>query len=205
MLPFPTDRRPRRLIQLLAGLVAFGSGISLMVKADLGLSPWMVFHQGVSVRSGLSLGTITVLTGIVVLLLWIPLGERWGVGTVLNVLIIGPVIDVVLALLPGADGALGWVYMVGGVVVIGFGSGLYIGAALGPGPRDGVMTGMARRGMSIRVARTIIEVTVLAIGWLLGGVAGLGTLVFAVLIGPSVQFFLPRFDLRPPLVVEVAS
>ncbi len=197
MLPFPSDRRPRRLVQLVLGLFAFGLGISLMVKADLGLSPWMVFHQGVSVRSGLSLGTITVLTGIVVLLLWIPLKERWGVGTVLNVLIIGPAIDIGLALLPDAPGLAGWIYMVGGVLIIGLGSGLYIGAALGPGPRDGVMTGLARKGLSIRVARTIIEVSVLGIGWLLGGVAGMGTLVFAVLIGPSVQFFLPRFDLRP--------
>lgn len=205
MLPFPIDRRPRRFVQLVLGLVAFGTGISMMVKADLGLSPWMVFHQGVSVRSGLSLGTVTVLTGLVVLLLWVPLRERWGVGTVLNVLIIGPVIDLGLAVFPDVSGVAGWFYMIGGVLVIGLGSGLYIGSALGPGPRDGVMTGLARRGMSIRVARTAMEVGVLAIGWLLGGVAGLGTLAFALLIGPSVQFFLPRFDLRPVEAVAVGS
>lgn len=197
MLPFPIDRRPRRFAQLLVGLVAFGLGISLMVRADLGLSPWMVFHQGVSVRTGLSLGTITVLTGIVVLLLWIPFRERWGVGTVMNVLVIGPVIDIGLSIIPEVSGIVGWAFMVGGVLTIGLGSGLYIGAAMGPGPRDGIMTGLARKGMSIRVARTIIELSVLGIGWLLGGVAGVGTAAFALLIGPSVQFFLRRFDLRP--------
>lgn len=205
MLPFPIDRRPRRFAQLLLGLVAFGTGISMMVKAHLGLSPWMVFHQGVSVRSGLSLGTVTVLTGLVVLLLWVPLRERWGVGTVLNVLVIGPVIDLGLSVFPDASGLAGWFYMIGGVLVIGLGSGLYIGSALGPGPRDGVMTGLARKGMSIRTARTAIEVGVLGIGWLLGGVAGLGTLAFALLIGPSVQFFLPRFDLRPIETVVAGS
>lgn len=197
MLPFPSDRRPRRFVQLLLGLTAFGLGISLMVRADLGLSPWMVFHQGMSVRSGLSLGTITVLTGFVVLLLWIPLRERWGIGTVMNVLVIGPVIDIGLGIIPEASGIARWAYMLGGVLTIGLGSGLYIGAAMGPGPRDGVMTGLARRGMSVRVARTIIELTVLGVGWLLGGVAGVGTAVFALLIGPSVQFFLRRLDLRP--------
>jgi uncharacterized membrane protein YczE len=197
MLPFPIDRRPRRFTQLLLGLTAFGLGISLMVRADLGLSPWMVFHQGVSVRTGLSLGTITVLTGMVVLLLWIPLRERWGVGTVMNVLVIGPVIDIGLSIIPEVSGLVGWAFMVGGVLTIGLGSGLYIGAAMGPGPRDGIMTGLARKGMSIRVARTIIELSVLGIGWLLGGVAGVGTAAFALLIGPSVQFFLRRFDLRP--------
>jgi len=157
----------------------------------------MVFHQGVSVRTGLSLGTITVFTGIVVLLLWIPLRERWGVGTVMNVLVIGPVIDIGLSIIPEVSGFVGWAFMVGGVLTIGLGSGLYIGAAMGPGPRDGIMTGLARKGMSIRVARTIIELSVLGIGWLLGGVAGVGTAAFALLIGPSVQFFLRRFDLRP--------
>jgi uncharacterized membrane protein YczE len=167
-----------------------------MVRANLGLSPWMVFHQGVSVRSGLSIGTITVLTGLGVLLLWIPLRERWGVGTVLNVMVIGPVLDGVLAVLPEASGLFGWVFMLGGVVTVGLGSGLYIGAAMGPGPRDGVMTGLARRGISVRAARTIIEVSVVVLGWVLGGSVGAGTLAFAVGIGPSVQFFLHRFDLR---------
>ena len=167
-----------------------------MVRANLGLSPWMVFHQGVSVRSGLSIGTITVLTGLGVLLLWIPLRERWGVGTVLNVMVIGPVLDGVLSVLPEASGLFGWVFMLGGVVTVGLGSGLYIGAAMGPGPRDGVMTGLARRGISVRAARTIIEVSVVVLGWLLGGSVGAGTLAFALGIGPSVQFFLHRFDLR---------
>jgi uncharacterized membrane protein YczE len=196
VLPFPSDRRPRRFAQLLLGLVLFGTGVAFMVRANLGLSPWMVFHQGVSVRSGLSIGTITVLTGLGVLLLWIPLRERWGVGTVLNVMVIGPVLDGVLAVLPEASGLFGWVFMLGGVVTVGLGSGLYIGAAMGPGPRDGVMTGLARRGISVRAARTIIEVSVVVLGWVLGGSVGAGTLAFAVGIGPSVQFFLHRFDLR---------
>lgn len=196
MLPFPSDRLPRRFTQLLIGLVLFGTGVAMMVRANLGLSPWMVFHQGVSVRSSLSIGTVTVLTGLGVLLLWVPLRERWGVGTVLNVMVIGPVLDGVLAVLPEASGFLGWVFMFGGVVTVGLGSGLYIGAAMGPGPRDGVMTGLARRGISVRAARTIIEVSVVALGWLLGGSVGAGTLAFALGIGPSVQFFLHRFDLR---------
>ncbi|NND83564.1 MAG: hypothetical protein HKN46_00275 [Acidimicrobiia bacterium] len=196
MLPFPSDRRPRRFAQLLLGLVLFGAGVALMVQANLGLSPWMVFHQGVSVRSGLSIGTITVLTGLGVLLLWIPLRERWGVGTVLNVMVIGPVLDGALAVIPEASGPIGWLFMLGGVVTVGLGSGLYIGAAMGPGPRDGVMTGLARRGISVRAARTIIEVSVVVLGFLLGGSVGAGTLAFAVGIGPSVQFFLRRFDLR---------
>lgn len=198
MLPFPRDRLARRFSQLLLGLVLFGTGVALMVRADLGLSPWMVFHQGVGVRAGLSIGTITVFTGLAVLLLWIPLRERWGVGTVLNVLVIGPVLDVVLAVLPEPHGVVSWGYMLGGVAVVGLGSGLYIGAAMGPGPRDGVMTGLSRRGISVRAARTLIEVTVLGVGWLLGGSAGAGTLAFALGIGPSVQFFLGRFDMRPP-------
>ncbi len=168
-----------------------------MVRADLGLSPWMVFHQGVSVRSSLSIGTVTVLTGLGVLLLWIPLRERWGVGTVLNVLVIGPVLDATLRILPESEGIAAWGFMVGGVIVVGLGSGLYIGAAMGPGPRDGVMTGLARRGISVRTARTTLEVAVLGVGWLLGGSVGAGTLAFALGIGPSVQYFLHRFDMRP--------
>ncbi|MEO6317185.1 MAG: hypothetical protein ABIP36_00225 [Acidimicrobiales bacterium] len=197
MLPFPpADELWRRLPRLLAGLALFGIGIGLMVQADLGLAPWDVLHQGVSNRTGVSMGVVTILTGVVVLLLWIPIRERWGLGTVLNVLVIGVVVDVTLALVD-APGAM-WQrvsFLVVGIYLFGPGSGLYIGAGLGPGPRDGLMTGLARRGRSVRVARTGIELTALAVGAALGGSVGAGTVAFALTVGPNVHWHLDRMTM----------
>ena len=179
---------PRRLRRLLTGLVAMGTGIGLMAGADLGLGPWDVLHQGLSHRTGLSLGTLNIAVGVVVLLLWVPLRQRPGIGTVLNVLVIGVVVDLTLALLPDLEHlAVRTATMLGGVVLMGVGSGLYIGAGLGPGPRDGLMTGVAARGHSVRSVRTALEVAVLVLGWALGGTVGVGTVVLAVAIGPLVQ------------------
>lgn len=200
MLPLPTYRFGRRLAQLLPGLMCFGTGVALMVRADLGLSPWQVFHQGVADKAGVAIGTVTILTGIVVLLAWIPLRERFGLGTILNVAIIGNMMNLALLALPDELGALSirLLAMFGGIVLIGLGSGLYIGAGMGPGPRDGLMTGLARRGLHIGGVRTGLEISVLAIGWILGGTIGLGTLAFALAIGPLIATFLPKLT-----VVEV--
>jgi uncharacterized membrane protein YczE len=200
MLPTPT--RPElkaRLPPLIIGLVLFGVGVAFMVVANLGLSPWEVLHQGISFRTGISIGTVAIITGVGVLLLWIPLHERIGIGTVLNVLIIGPVVDVSLWLLPDQVDMmwLRWALMVGGTVIIALGSGLYIGAGLGPGPRDGLMTGLATKGINVAVARIGIEIAVLIIGHFLGGTVGIGTLVFAFSVGPLVAFFLPMFSMKP--------
>ena len=185
-----------RLPRLMTGLTLCGLGIALMVAADLGLGPWDVLHQGISEQVGIPIGTVGILVGFVVLLLWVPMRQRMGIGTVLNVLWIGAVIDLVLLVLdtPGND-ALRWVYMVVGAFLFGPGSGYYIGAGLGPGPRDGLMTGIARRGFSVRSVRTGIELGVLAIGWALGGSVGIGTVLFALTIGPNVHFFLDRLSL----------
>ena len=194
----------RRIPRLLGGLVLCGIGIALMVRADLGLGPWDVLHQGLSDLTGIPIGTVTILVGLVVLLAWLPLRERLGVGTVLNVLIIGTVVDVVMLVVDTPDQlALRWAFLLLGVFLFGPGSGLYIGAGLGPGPRDGLMTGIARRGHSIRVVRTGIELSALALGWALGGTLGVGTILFALTIGPNVHFFLDRLripDEREPHV-----
>lgn len=185
----------KRLLRLVLGLVLFGVGAGLMIEADLGNSPWTVFHQGLSVTFGLSIGTWTVLAGVAVLLLWIPLRERYGLGTLLNVLMIGPVIDATTALVPTPTTMLSRGLLLGaGVVAIGAASGYYIGSHLGPGPRDGLMTAIAARGPSVRATRFSIEASVLAVGWLLGGRVGVGTLVFTIAIGPLVQFFLRRLE-----------
>ena len=185
-----------RLPALLAGLVCFGVGIALMAAAGVGLGPWEVLNQGISRHTGLAMGTVSILLGVPILLLWIPLGEYPGIGTALNVLVIGTATNLVLPLLPEPSQLpLQLVMMLAGVVTIGLGSGLYLGTHLGPGPRDGLMTGMhARFGWSIRRARTAVEVTVLVIGFLLGGTVGIGTLVFAFGIGPIVQLFLRFLD-----------
>ncbi|MFP4310702.1 MAG: YczE/YyaS/YitT family protein [Nitriliruptoraceae bacterium] len=186
----------RRVPRLLGGLVLCGVGIAVMVAADLGLGPWDVLHQGLSRRSGIPIGTTAILVGLLVLALWFPLRERPGLGTVLNVLIIGLVIDLVLLLLATPDDLwLRWVLMLAGPVLFAVGSGYYIGAGLGPGPRDGVMTGLARRGVPVGLARLLLELTVLAAGWLLGGTVGPGTLAFALGIGPLVHVVLPRLTL----------
>jgi len=200
MLPTPTKKElTARLPRLIVGLVLFGVGIAMMVIANLGLSPWEVMHQGISRHTGIPIGTVGIMTGIIVLLLWIPLKERIGIGTMLNVILIGLVVDASLWLLPETIETmwLRWVLMLGGTVVIAFGSGLYIGAGLGPGPRDGLMTGLARKGLNIGVARAGIEITVLVIGYFLGGTVGIGTLVFAFGVGPLVAIFLPMFTMTP--------
>lgn len=190
----PTTRQ--RLPRLLAGLALFGIGIALMVRADLGLSPWEVLHQGLAGRTPLTIGQVSIATSFVVLLLWVPLRERPGVGTMCNVVMIGLVVDATLAVLPPVEGlVLRWTLMLAGPVVIAIGSGLYIGVGLGPGPRDGLMTGLARRGWPVGVVRSGIEASVLVAGWLLGGTVGVGTVLFTVTIGPLVHRLLPRLAL----------
>lgn len=203
---WPTDRPLERLLRCVGGLALFGVGIALIIDADLGAAPWDVFHTGVSDRTGIPVGTVIILTGIALLLLWIPLRETPGLGTVLNAVEIGLVVDLVLPLLPEPDEL--WIRLMmlfGGVAVTAVGSAAYIGAGLGPGPRDGLMTGLARRGVSIRFARTGIEVTALLVGVALGGAIGLGTAVFAVGIGPLVQSLLATFTLTAPTPMLTAT
>ncbi len=185
-----------RLPGLMVGLVAFGLGIALMAQAGIGLGPWEAFHEGISRHTGISLGTVSILLGIPILLLWWPLGERPGIGTVINVVLIGSATNVGQAVIPVQTVPIAQLaMMLAGVGVIGAGSGLYLAADLGPGPRDGLMTGIHKRfGWSIRRARTAIELTVLGAAFLLGGTIGLGTVVFAFGIGPVVQVMLRVFD-----------
>ncbi|MBQ0952989.1 YitT family protein [Streptomyces coelicoflavus] len=189
----------RRVCQLYAGLALYGISLALMLHAVLGLDPWDVFHQGVADRTGLSFGTATLLAGAAVLLLWIPLRQRPGLGTVSNVLVVGPVVDLASWLLPSPDGLAPRVCLLAlGIVLNGVASGAYLGAGFGPGPRDGLMTGIHRRtGHSLRGVRTFIELSVLVLGVLLGGTVGLGTVAYALAIGPLVQFFLPRLTPSP--------
>lgn len=195
----------RRLPQLVGGLVLCGVAFGLTVHAELGLDPWDVLHEGIADHIGLSIGNVSVLVGAVVLLGWIPLRERIGIGTVLNTVIIGLTMDRTIALLPDADTpARQWAMLAAGLALAGPGVGLYIGARLGPGPRDGIMTGLAQRGPSIRLVRTGIELTALGLGWVLGGTVGIGTVLFAATIGPNVQFWLERCDLGHPTGFEPA-
>jgi uncharacterized membrane protein YczE len=191
-------RAVRRFTQLYVGLAAYGLSGALLVRAGLGLDPWDVLHQGLGHRVGLAIGTVVIVVGAGVMLLWIPLRQRPGIGTVSNAVLIGICMNLALQGLPADLPLLVRVLeMLAGVVLCGVATGMYIGADLGPGPRDGLMTGIARRtGRSIRLVRTGIEVTVLATGWLLGGTVGIGTVLFAVGIGPLVQVFLPLFDVR---------
>ncbi len=187
----------RRLIQLFAGLVLYGFSISVMLEAGLGLEPWGVLNEGVTEKTPLSFGLVVCLIGALVLLLWIPLRQKPGIGTVANVIVIGLAVDATAPLVPDVDGyPLRVLFLALGVLMNGVAGGLYIGAGLGPGPRDGLMTGLARRtGWPLRRVRTGIELTVLAAGWLLGGTVGVGTVFYALAIGPVVQFFLRRFTL----------
>jgi uncharacterized membrane protein YczE len=197
----------RRLIQLHVGLVCYGVSMALMIKARLGLDPWDVFHQGLARLTGLPFGLIVILTGALVLLLWIPLRQRPGIGTVVNVIVIGLAVEAGLAVLPAPHPlAARWAFLIGGIVLNGIATGLYIGARLGAGPRDGLMTGyVARRpARSIRLVRTGIEVTVLTAGWLLGGTVGWATLLYAVAIGPLAHVFIPLFSVRGPVTETVA-
>jgi uncharacterized membrane protein YczE len=194
-----------RLPRCLVGLVLLGVGIALNVRSDLGLGPWDVLHQGLSTRSGIPIGTIAIAVGVCVLVAWIPLRQRLGVGTVLNTLLVGLTLDLALLVMPELDGlATRWVALLAGLGLVAAGSGLYIGSGLGPGPRDGVMMGLKARGWSVRTARTVIELSALGIGWLLGGTVGIGTLAFAFGIGPLVHLALDRLTL-PPLPRPVAE
>jgi uncharacterized membrane protein YczE len=185
-----------RLPGLIAGLLLFGIGIAFMAEADMGLGPWEVFHQGIARQLGVQLGTVSIVLGIPILLAWYPLGERPGVGTVLNIVLIGTATNVAMGVLPTITGQpQQLLVMFLGVVTIAAGSGLYLASDLGPGPRDGLMTGLHFRfGWSIRRARTAVELTVLVLGFLAGGTIGLGTVVFALGIGPLVQVMLRVFD-----------
>jgi uncharacterized membrane protein YczE len=189
----------RRLIQLYVGLVLYGLGCALQVRGNLGLDPWDTLHQGISKHTGLAIGTVVIVVGAAVLLFWWPLRQWPGLGTVSNVIVVGLAMNWAMAAIPQARTLWARIpEMAGGIVLLGIATGMYIGAAFGPGPRDGLMTGLARRtGRSIRLVRTLLELSVLASGWLLGGTVGVGTVLFALAIGPLVQFFLPLFETRP--------
>ncbi|MGC5018071.1 YczE/YyaS/YitT family protein [Micromonospora sp. DT47] len=193
-------RPVRRLTQLYVGLVLYGVSMALMIRSGLGLNPWDVFHQGLSRQTDISVGTASIVVGAVVLLLWIPLRQRPGLGTVSNVVVIGLSVDATVALLPDDLPLPARIcLLVTGIVANGVATGLYLGADLGPGPRDGLMTGLVARhpGRSVRLVRTIIEVVVLALGCLLGGTAGIGTVAYALAIGPLAQLFTPLFAVPP--------
>lgn len=178
----------------------------MLLLAGLGVDPWDVLHQGLSRRLGLGVGTWVVIVGALVLLLWVPLRQRPGFGTLSNVIVVGLVIDAVLATVPPVHGlALRVITMCSGVVLNGIATGAYIGAGLGPGPRDGLMTGLAARGHSIRVVRTCIEITVLLTGWLLGGTVGIGTVVYALGIGPIAHVSIPLLAIRVSAVEPSTS
>ena len=188
----------RRLAQLCVGLALFGMGVSLILKSNLGAASWDVLTQGLSHHLPLTFGTITIITSALVLVCWIPLRQRLGIGTVANAVLIGVFADVGIAVFPEPDTL--WVrllVMLLGVGLVGLASGIYIGAGLGPGPRDGLMTGLHEvTGWPIWVVRTGLEVAVVIVGWLLGGTVGIGTVAFALLIGPLCQLFLPLFEIR---------
>jgi len=189
----------RRITRLIVGLLLCGTGVALMIDADLGLAPWDVLHQGIAKHTSLGIGTVAIIVGFVVLLLWLPLKERYGLGTLCNVILIGLTINVLLDVLPEhPPTGVRIAFLVVGTFLFGPGSGFYIGVRLGPGPRDGLMTAIAARGYSVRVVRTVIEVTVLVIGFALGGTVGAGTLLFAFSIGPNVHFWLERLSLEHP-------
>ncbi|MFE7630419.1 YitT family protein [Kocuria sp. NPDC057446] len=195
----PDSRRlPRRLVQLYAGLVLYGITLGMLVRAELGVTPWDVLHQGLSRQFGVSIGTVVIVVSVLLLLLWIPLRERPGLGTLSNAVVVGLVLDATLALLPPVESMpLRVLLVLAGVLLNGVATAAYIGVHLGAGPRDGLMTGLVRRtGGTVRVVRTSIEVTVVLAGWVLGGTVGLGTVLYALAIGPLVQILLPRFSVR---------
>lgn len=193
-------RLPRRLGQLYAGLVLYGVSMALLVRSSLGVMPWDVLHQGLARQLDWSLGTVTIAVGVVVLLGWIPLRERPGLGTVSNVVVIGLAVDAALAALPAPAALPTQLSMAAtGVLLNGVATAAYIGVHLGPGPRDGLMTGLVRRtGGSVRLVRTTIEVVVVALGWLLGGTLGVVTVLYALAIGPLVHALLPLLAVRLP-------
>ena len=186
----------RRLPQLLVGIPVLGVGIALTLQARLGVSPYDVLHQGIAARAGLSVGTVVILVGLAILVLWIPLRQRPGLGTVLNTLTVGLVIDLAVHVIPEPDLlAVRIPLLVAGIVVTGLGMGLYIGAGLGPGPRDCLMTGLSAKGFPLWAVRTVLELAALLAGWVLGGNVGVGTVAFAFSIGPLGHFFLGRLHL----------
>jgi uncharacterized membrane protein YczE len=202
-----SDRLARRVVQLYAGLVLYGLSAALILLSALGNDPWDVLHQGLSRQTGIGTGTWVCIVGALVLLLWIPLRQRPGFGTLSNVVVVGLVMEVVLGAAdpPGAAGARA-ALLLGGIFLNGVATGLYIGARLGPGPRDGLMTGLAARGRSLRAVRTAIELAVLVAGAALGGTIGIGTLVYALAIGPLAHVFVPAFTVAPaPATAAPAS
>jgi uncharacterized membrane protein YczE len=187
-----------RSLRLLVGLVLFGLALALLVQAHLGLDPWTVLTQGLAERLHLSLGTVTVILSLAVLALWVPLRQRPGLGTVANAFVVGPVLDLGLALIPAPTLlAVRVLFVVLALVTIAVGTGLYVGVGWGPGPRDGLMTGLAALGLPVYGARMLIEGTVLLVGWLLGGTVGIATVVFALAVGPLVGRAMPRLVLPP--------
>ncbi|MGF1343500.1 YczE/YyaS/YitT family protein [Streptomyces flavovirens] len=200
-------RAVRRLTHLFVGLALYGASSALMVRAGLGMEPWGVLHQGLAGRTGLSIGVVSIVVGAVVLLLWIPIRQRPGFGTVSNVFAVGLAMDGTLALVPDVRGLAARIaVLLAGIALNGVATGLYISARFGPGPRDGLMTGLHRlTGRSIRLVRTAIEVAVVATGFLLGGSLGAGTVLYALAIGPLAQFFLRVFALPAPGAVPAAA
>src|SRR6478609_712905 len=200
-------RLTRRLVQLYAGLALYGASMALLVRSTLGVTPWDVLHQGLARHLGWSLGTVTIVVGAVVLLLWIPLRQRPGIGTVSNVFVIGVAVDGTLAVLPAPSALAARIgFVVAGVLLNAVATAAYIGVHLGPGPRDGLMTGLvARTGGSVRLVRTSIEVAVVLTGWLLGGTLGLATVVYALAIGPLVHLLMPKLALADQAGSRVRS
>lgn len=197
----PPVTGPVRALQvmprLLVGLTMCATGIAMMLRADLGLGPWDVLHQGLSRTTGISIGAVNILVGFAVLTLWFPLRQRPGLGTVVNVIWIGLALDVILMVMPAPEAVVArWTLLITGPLIFALGVAVYIGAGVGTGPRDGVMTGLELRGIPIALARTSLETTVLAVGWLLGGRVGVGTIYFALIVGPVMHVALPR--LRAP-------
>lgn len=187
-----------KLWSLYGGLLAFGAGLALMLRADLGLGPWDVLHQALADRLGLPIGWVVNGVAVLVMLAWIPLRVRPGLGTVSNVVVVGLAVDGALRVLPEPGPlALRFVFLIAGILVTATATGLYVGAGFGPGPRDGLMTGLARRGIPIRVARTGIELGALGLGLALGGSVGIGTVLFTLTIGPLVQLALHQFAANP--------
>lgn len=189
----------RRSVQLPLGLFLYGVAIAMMVRAGIGVGPWDVLTQGISAHTGLAFGLVTNIVGALVLLLWIPIRQKPGIGTLLNVLLVGPSAQVALGIIPVQHVLLVQVLLfAAGLALLAIATGLYIGAGFGPGPRDGLMTGIHRRyGVRIWVVRTAIELTVLLIGWLLGGNVGFGTIAFALLVGPLVNLTMPLLRVAP--------
>ncbi len=199
----PPPPRGRRLTQLYAGLLLFGVSNSMLLLGGLGVDPWDVLHQGLSRRLGLGVGTWALIVSAGVLILWVPLRQRPGLGTISNAILVGLTIDAMLAIFHTPHSLVWrWLLMLGGVVLNGVATGAYIGAGLGPGPRDGLMMGWAARGHQIRVVRTCIELIVFAIGWALGGNVGIGTVIYALSIGPLAHFFVPRLAITGAVVTE---